>query len=120
MHHGHCVNEEKQFSPGRADMMVSQIQLLSRLLEHVTLYKACEAAALMHRPSVHAGNVVQSLSFSSVVPLTIWAFTFDWPLLDPAPALGSKFVLGTGETTAEQRMCGVLMLSLLLVRADVP
>ncbi|CAK0779329.1 hypothetical protein CVIRNUC_004745 [Coccomyxa viridis] len=43
-----------------------------------------------------AGNVVQSLSFSSVVPLTIWAFTFDWPLLDPAPALGSKFVLGTG------------------------
>lgn len=43
-----------------------------------------------------AGNVVQSLSFSSIVPLTIWAFTFDWPLLDPAPALGSKFVLGTG------------------------
>ena len=43
-----------------------------------------------------AGNVVQSLSFSSIVPLTIWAFTFDWPLLDPAPALGSKFVFGTG------------------------
>ena len=46
--------------------------------------------------SLSAGNVVQSLSFSSIVPLTIWAFTFDWPLLDPAPALGSKFVLGTG------------------------
>ena len=44
-----------------------------------------------------AGNVVQSLSFSSIVPLTIWAFTFDWPLLDPAPSLGSNFLLGTGE-----------------------
>ncbi|CAL5218945.1 g696 [Coccomyxa viridis] len=43
-----------------------------------------------------AGNVVQSLSFSSIVPLTIWAFTFDWPLLDPAPSLGSNFLLGTG------------------------
>lgn len=44
-----------------------------------------------------AGNVVQSLSFSSIVPLTIWAFTFDWPLLDPAPSLGSNFLLGTGD-----------------------
>lgn len=53
-----------------------------------------------------AGNVVQSLSFSSVVPLTIWAFTFDWPLLDPAPALGSKFVLGTGRiSTCLLRPC---------------
>ena len=64
-----------------------------------TLRKACEAAAAQRKPSAHAGNVVQSLSFSSVVPLTIWAFTFDWPLLDPAPALGSKFVLGTGKDT---------------------
>lgn len=47
-----------------------------------------------------AGNVVQSLSFSSIVPLTIWAFTFDWPLLDPAPPLGSNFVLGTGQAPA--------------------
>lgn len=47
--------------------------------------------------AVCAGNVVQSLSFSSIVPLTIWAFTFDWPLLEPAPALGTNFLLGTGE-----------------------
>ncbi len=40
---------------------------------------------------------MQSLSFSSIVPLTIWAFTFDWPLLDPAPSLGSNFLLGTGD-----------------------
>ncbi len=52
---------------------------------------ASEAAAAC------AGNVVQSLSFSSIVPLTIWAFTFDWPLLDPAPSLGSNFLLGTGD-----------------------
>ena len=51
---------------------------------------ACEVGAAC------AGNVVQSLSFSSIVPLTIWAFTFDWPLLDPAPSLGSNFLLGTG------------------------
>jgi hypothetical protein len=43
-----------------------------------------------------AGNIVQSLSFQTIVPLTIWAFTFPWPLLDPAPPLGPKFVLGTG------------------------
>ena len=62
---------------------------------------------------------MQSLSFSSVVPLTIWAFTFDWPLLDPAPALGSKFVLGTGEDSAEQHMYGLLVLLLLPARVDV-
>lgn len=43
-----------------------------------------------------AGNVVQSLSMQTVIPLTIWAFTFPWPLLDPSPPLGPKFVLGTG------------------------
>ncbi len=39
---------------------------------------------------------MQSLSFQTVIPLTIWAFTFPWPLLDPAPPLGPKFLLGTG------------------------
>ena len=71
------------------------------------------------KPSVHAGNVVQSLSFSCVVPLTIWAFTFDWPLLDPAPALGSKFVLGTGVNAAQQRKHEVLVVSSLSVCANM-
>ena len=44
----------------------------------------------------HAGNVVQSLTFQSIVPLTIYAFTLPWPLLDPAPPLGAQFVAGTG------------------------
>lgn len=43
-----------------------------------------------------AGNVVQSLTFQSIVPLTIWAFTLPvWPLLDPAPPLGPQFIAGT-------------------------
>lgn len=44
-----------------------------------------------------AGNVVQSLTFQSIVPLTIFAFTLPWwPLLEPAPPLGAQFALGTG------------------------
>ncbi|KAK9843738.1 hypothetical protein WJX81_004492 [Elliptochloris bilobata] len=42
------------------------------------------------------GNVVQSLAMQSVIPLTIWAFTFPLPYLDAAPPLGANFVTGTG------------------------
>ena len=40
-------------------------------------------------------NVVQSLAMQSVIPLTIWAFTFPLPYLDAAPPLGVNFVAGT-------------------------
>ena len=82
------------------------------------LQRACEAVALQRRASAPAGNVVQSLSFSSIVPLTIWAFTFDWPLLDPAPALGSNFVLGTGENAAQLCMSGALVVSCVSASAE--
>ena len=62
---------------------------------------------------------MQSLSFSSIVPLTIWAFTFDWPLLDPAPPLGSKFVLGTGENTTEQHVYRLFVVLVLFMCANV-
>ena len=40
--------------------------------------------------------MVQSLAMQSVIPLTIWAFTFPLPYLDAAPPLGANFVAGTG------------------------
>jgi hypothetical protein len=40
-------------------------------------------------------NVVQSLAMQSVIPLTIWAFTFPLPYLDAAPPLGPNFIAGT-------------------------
>lgn len=42
-----------------------------------------------------AGNVVQSLTLSFLVPLTIAAFTLDLPYLDPSPPLQANFVLGS-------------------------
>eukprot|EP00884_Botryococcus_braunii_P005382 jgi/Botrbrau1/14845/Bobra.0278s0015.1 len=60
------------------------------------IYVACNLAlnisalALLRR----CGNVVQSLVFSSVVPLTILAFTFPWPYLEAAPPLGWNFLVG--------------------------
>ncbi|KAK9915593.1 hypothetical protein WJX75_001294 [Coccomyxa subellipsoidea] len=63
-----------------------------------TAYVACNLGLNISLLALlrQAGNVVQSLSMQTVIPLTIWAFTFPWPLLDPSPPLGSKFVLGTG------------------------
>lgn len=43
-----------------------------------------------------AGNVVMSLASSVLIPFTIWAFTWPWPYLDPAPALSLNFYLGAG------------------------
>ena len=42
-----------------------------------------------------AGNVVMSLTMSTVVPITIFAFTQPLPYLEAAPQLGPNFVLGT-------------------------
>lgn len=42
-----------------------------------------------------AGNVVQTLVMSSMVPLTIFAFTLSLPYLPPAPPLGPNFWAGT-------------------------
>ena len=43
-----------------------------------------------------AGNVAISLVMSAIVPLTLFAFTLPLPYLDPAPALGVGFFVGTG------------------------
>ncbi|KAL3155525.1 hypothetical protein ABBQ38_011076 [Trebouxia sp. C0009 RCD-2024] len=42
-----------------------------------------------------AGNVVQTLVMSSMVPLTIFVFTLSLPYLPPAPPLGPNFWVGT-------------------------
>ncbi|DBB00298.1 TPA: hypothetical protein ACH3X1_014123 [Trebouxia sp. C0004] len=47
-----------------------------------------------------AGNVVQTLVMSSIVPTTIFAFTLSLPYLPPAPPLGSNFWLGTAVLVA--------------------
>ena len=44
---------------------------------------------------VSAGAVVQSLTNSSITPLTIYAFTFSIPYLQDSPELGSQFILGS-------------------------
>ncbi len=53
-------------------------------------YKRCEPA----------GNVVQTLVMSSLVPTTIFAFTLSLPYLPPAPSLGPNFWLGTAVLVA--------------------
>ena len=50
--------------------------------------------------SVLAGNVVQTLVMSSVVPMTIFAFTLSLPYLPPAPPLGPNFWAGTAVLVA--------------------
>ena len=35
-----------------------------------------------------------SLASSVLIPLTIWAFTWNWPYLDPTPPLGPNFIIG--------------------------
>ncbi len=47
-----------------------------------------------------AGNVVQTLVMSSLVPTTIFAFTLSLPYLPPAPPLGPNFWLGTAVLVA--------------------
>lgn len=47
-----------------------------------------------------AGNVVQTLVMSSIVPTTIFAFTLSLPYLPPAPPLGPNFWLGTAVLVA--------------------
>ncbi|KAL6767274.1 hypothetical protein ACKKBG_A39320 [Auxenochlorella protothecoides x Auxenochlorella symbiontica] len=42
-----------------------------------------------------AGNVITSLVMASIVPFTIYAFTFDLPFLPLNPPLGLPFLLGT-------------------------
>ena len=42
-----------------------------------------------------AGAVVQTLTNSSITPLTIFAFTFSIPYLQDSPDLGPQFVLGS-------------------------
>ena len=42
-----------------------------------------------------AGNVVQSLTLSIIVPLTIAAFTLPLPYISDAPQLGTNFIIGT-------------------------
>ena len=42
-----------------------------------------------------AGNVVQTLVMSSIVPLTIFTFTLSLPYLPSAPPLGLNFWAGT-------------------------
>ncbi len=44
--------------------------------------------------AMYAGNVTLSLVMSLSIPLTIWAFTFPWPYLEPAPLLGANFIGG--------------------------
>lgn len=44
---------------------------------------------------VPAGAVVQTLTNSSITPLTIFAFTFSIPYLQDSPDLGPQFVLGS-------------------------
>ncbi len=53
-------------------------------------YKWCEPA----------GNVVQTLVMSSIVPTTIFAFTLSLPYLPSAPPLGPNFWLGTAVLVA--------------------
>ncbi len=80
------------------------ISALALLRKAGAAFGVCSrAAGLAQHPKIAdhcalrtaAGNVVQSLTFQSIVPLTIFAFTFPWPLLDPAPPLGPQFLLGT-------------------------
>ncbi|KAK9789740.1 hypothetical protein WJX73_001036 [Symbiochloris irregularis] len=40
------------------------------------------------------GNIAVSLTMSSIVPMTIWAFTLPLPFLDAAPVLGANFAGG--------------------------
>ena len=42
-----------------------------------------------------AGPVVTTLSLSALVPLTIWAFTWPWPLIGAPASLSTGFILGT-------------------------
>lgn len=45
--------------------------------------------------SFTAGAVVQSLTNSSITPLTIFAFTFSIPYLQDSPDLGAQFIAGS-------------------------
>ena len=44
----------------------------------------------------NAGALISTLTLSATIPLTILAFTFQWPLLPPPSSLNANFVLGTG------------------------
>lgn len=63
-------------------------------LAYILFNLAFNVAAL--RVIRQAGNVAISLVMSSIVPLTLFAFTLPLPYLDPAPPLGVNFFLGTG------------------------
>lgn len=60
------------------------------MLKHLRCAQ-CTEVVLMHA----AGNVVQTLVMSSIVPLTIFIFTLSLPYLPPAPPLGPNFWVGT-------------------------
>ena len=47
-----------------------------------------------------AGAVVQSLTNSSITPLTIFAFTFSIPYLQDSPDLGAQFIAGSAVLVA--------------------
>ena len=47
-----------------------------------------------------AGAVVQSLTNSSITPLTIFAFTFSIPYLQDSPELGAQFIAGSAVLVA--------------------
>ena len=47
-----------------------------------------------------AGAVVQSLTNSSITPLTIFAFTFSLPYLQDTPDLGAQFIAGSAVLVA--------------------
>ena len=49
---------------------------------------------------VRAGAVVQSLTNSSITPLTIFAFTFSIPYLQDSPDLGAQFIAGSAVLVA--------------------
>ena len=53
-----------------------------------------------HMSNVAAGAVVQSLTNSSITPLTIFAFTFSIPYLQDSPDLGAQFIAGSAVLVA--------------------
>ena len=55
----------------------------------------CQRSISSCKTGLHAvGPVVTTLSLSSVIPLTIWAFTWSWPFIGSPAVLTTNFLIG--------------------------
>ena len=73
---------------------------MTLLVKFQDLQAECFGSGICDFDYVSAGNVVQTLVMSSVVPMTIFAFTLSLPYLPPAPPLGPNFWIGTAVLVA--------------------